>query len=116
MYITGVITHDEKVFHMLHYILTNIGSNYDYTSCGVQSHSLELTYILNVYNNTAILFQKVKTHSSIVLYVRLMTLVRSELDVTSVKDIIHIFQASKPIYSHGIENAKSDFFISYINQ
>ena len=111
-----VIPLDEKLVFILNDIIRNIGNNYDMATCReIVSHSLKISYLLNVYINTAIFFQKVKTHTGIVLYVRLMTIDRRNLDVENTKKIVEIFMSSHPIVVSGTNHMKLTRFVDIVN-
>jgi hypothetical protein len=116
LYRLRIIPKEEKLVFILHDLITNIGSNYDITTQNyIESHSFHVSYLLNIYLNTAIFFQKVKTHSGIVIYVRLMTLDRHALKKENVEKIVKTLMVSTPIISRGIMHKKVVCFLNTIN-
>jgi hypothetical protein len=110
-----IALYEKRVFLLTH-LMSSVGNNYHLTTGEIPSHNFRITYLLNIYINTAIFFQKVKTHTGIVLYVRLMTFDRRNVDVDNIKKIIDIFLESQPITSQGITHYKVDRFLDIINQ
>lgn len=110
-----VVSLYEKRIFLLADLLANVGNNYHLTTGEIPSHNFRITYLLNIYINTAIFFQKVKTHTGIVLYVRLMTFDRRKMDKQNIIKIVDIFQESAPISAQGISHMKVDRFISAMN-
>ena len=112
----SMISLNERLGFALHDIISNIGINYDlFTSMETICHTLHISYLLNIYTNSAIFFQKVKTHKGLVLYNRLLTLDRRNLDMDKVHEIVNIFMSTQPIVTRSTNHFKVLRFLKLIN-
>ena len=111
-----VISLHDKLVLLLIDMICNVGNNYDISTVNdIVSHALTISYLLNIYINSAIFFQKVKTHNGIVLYVRLMTIDRRNVDRDNVVKIVKTFMESQPVVAHGCSHFKVNRFVSLVN-
>lgn len=109
---------DELLCVMLHDIISNVGNNYDITTSGIElARGVSISYILNVYINYAILFQKVRNHSGTTFYIKIMTLDRHKINQETLHQLVSTFQSYGPLTSHSIplSNNRVASFFNVIN-
>lgn len=115
-YFCVVIKTNEKLIFLLRNLIANVGRNYEIRSCGeVKSNNLHVSYMLNIYINSAIFFQKLRTQTGIELYVRIMTLDRRDIKHDNIRKIVENFKQSSVIECCHIEHPKVDTFVEMLN-
>ena len=116
-YFCIVIRTNEKLVFMLRNLVENVGRNYEIRSCTeVKSKNLHVSYLLNIYINSAIFFQKLRTQTGVELYVRIMTLDRRNIQSESIQKIVDNFKQSAAIECTHIDNPKVDLFVNTLNR
>jgi hypothetical protein len=115
----SIIEKHELLQYLLRDIISNVGNNYDFMTCNTAIlQGLNVSYLLNIYINYAIFFQKVRTYSGITIYAKLMDLDRHNLEDKFISEIIDTFEELAPIKTHDINvgsNYRIQRFLSILN-